>query len=213
VTTASYLPEFKIGSQQNVNERDGAEVAGEALEMLELRRDQSNQDQDFEECVFYWQQKMFSKREMELYEDINNCFGPLEQKYHAEILKLRNKGGRPNNKLFSYVDCDSYVNVDEESRALTTSPSEVPSYLARNMSSVRRRNIGTKVNRRNCPGGFAPRANPVVVHETEMSKTTAHVLNIPYKTMHILGDLAPEGKTTNDQEDEYVLFSVKVFSK
>lgn len=38
VTTASYLPEFKIGSQQNVNERDGAEVAGEALEMLELRR-------------------------------------------------------------------------------------------------------------------------------------------------------------------------------
>jgi len=210
VTTASYLPEFKIGSQQNVNERDGAEVAGEALEMLELRRDQSNQDQDFEECVFYWQQKMFSKREMELYEGINNCFGPLEQKYHAEILKLRNKGGRPNNKLFSYVDCDSYVNVDEESRALTTSPSEVPSYLARNMSSVRRRNIGTKVDRRNRPGGFAPRANPVVVHETEMSKTTAHVLNIPYKTMHIMGDLAPEGKTTNDQEDEYVLFSVKI---
>ena len=29
------------------------------------------------------------KREMELYEDLNNCFGPLEQKYHSEILKLR----------------------------------------------------------------------------------------------------------------------------
>ena len=26
---------------------------------------------------------------------------------------FRQKGGRPNNKLFSYVDCDSYVNVDE----------------------------------------------------------------------------------------------------
>lgn len=38
VTTASYLPEFKIGSQQNVNAQEGAEVAGEAVEMPELRR-------------------------------------------------------------------------------------------------------------------------------------------------------------------------------
>lgn len=38
VTAASYLPEFKIGSQQNVNVQEGAEVAGEAVEMAELRR-------------------------------------------------------------------------------------------------------------------------------------------------------------------------------
>ena len=38
MTTASYLPEFKIGSQQNVSQQDGAEVAGEALEMAELGR-------------------------------------------------------------------------------------------------------------------------------------------------------------------------------
>ena len=38
VTAASYLPEFKIGSQQNVNAQEGAEVAGEAVEMAELRR-------------------------------------------------------------------------------------------------------------------------------------------------------------------------------
>ena len=38
VTAASYLPEFKIGSQQNVNAQEGAEVAGEAMEMPELRR-------------------------------------------------------------------------------------------------------------------------------------------------------------------------------
>ena len=36
-------------------------------------------------CCFVFLQK----REMELYEDLNNCFGPLEQKYHSEILKLR----------------------------------------------------------------------------------------------------------------------------
>ncbi|KAM7451886.1 Pleiotropic negative transcriptional regulator [Porites harrisoni] len=210
VTAASYLPEFKIGSQQNINNIEGAEVAGEELEMATLRRDQDKQDQDAEECVFYWQQKMFSKREMELYEDLNNCFGPLEQKYHSEILKLRTKGGRPNNKLFSYVDCDSYVNVDEESRTLTTSPSEIPSYLAKNMSSVRRRNITAKIDRRHCPGGFAPRADPIVIHETETTKTAAHVVNIPYKTMHVMADLTPEGKATHDQEDEHVLFSVKI---
>ena len=91
VTAASYLPEFKIGSQQNVNVQEGAEVAGEAVEMAELRRgklmvvidqiqfsqnkykllfllfflhsqtDHGKQDQDSEECVFYWQQKMFSQ--------------------------------------------------------------------------------------------------------------------------------------------------------
>lgn len=38
MTTASYLPEFKIGSQQNVSQQDGAEVAGEALEMPQLGR-------------------------------------------------------------------------------------------------------------------------------------------------------------------------------
>lgn len=38
VTAASYLPEFKIGSQQNIHNVEGAEVAGEALEMATLRR-------------------------------------------------------------------------------------------------------------------------------------------------------------------------------
>ena len=47
---------------------------------------------------------------------------------------------------------------------------------------------------RHRPGGFAPRADPVVIHETETTKTAAHVVNIPYKTMHIMADLTPEGK-------------------
>ena len=38
MTAASYLPEFKIGSQENINNVEGAEVAGEALEMATLRR-------------------------------------------------------------------------------------------------------------------------------------------------------------------------------
>ena len=28
-------------------------------------------------------------------------------------LMFRKKGGRPNKRLFSYIDCDSYVNLDE----------------------------------------------------------------------------------------------------
>lgn len=47
---------------------------------------------------------------------------------------------------------------------------------------------------RNRPGGFITRTDPIVVHETETSKTTAHVVNIPYKTMHVMADLAPERK-------------------
>ena len=47
---------------------------------------------------------------------------------------------------------------------------------------------------RNRPGGFITRTDSIVVHETETSKTTAHVVNIPYKTMHVMADLTPEGK-------------------
>ena len=47
---------------------------------------------------------------------------------------------------------------------------------------------------RHRPGGFAPRADPVVIHETETTKTAAHVVNIPYKTMHVMADLTPEEK-------------------
>ena len=41
---------------------------------------------EFTNIHFYF---VFLKREMELYNDLQSYFGPLEQKYHAEILKLR----------------------------------------------------------------------------------------------------------------------------
>lgn len=47
---------------------------------------------------------------------------------------------------------------------------------------------------RNYPGGFVGRSNPVTVHQSEVAKTSAHVVSTPYKTMYIMADLAPEGR-------------------
>lgn len=61
-----------------------------------------------------------------MYADANNCINTVEERYHRDIMDLRypgshcdliyiiikidsrNKGGRPNGRLFSYVDSDGY---------------------------------------------------------------------------------------------------------
>ena len=46
--------------------------------------------------------------EEEVYADANNCMNTVEEQYHRLVLDLRAKGGRPNKRLFSYVDKDGY---------------------------------------------------------------------------------------------------------
>ncbi|KXJ29494.1 Meckel syndrome type 1 protein [Exaiptasia diaphana] len=162
-TTASFLPEFNIGSQQGINADDGAEAAGEAVEMPEIGRNRSQNkglsktDEETEEFIFHWQQKAFS----------------------------------------------------QETRTLTTSPTEKPSFLVEKMLNVRRRNITSRrLDRRNRPGGFTHHVNPVTTYESEVTKSSAHVLSTHYRTMHIMADLAVDTNTSTEA-DEYTLCSIK----
>ena len=56
----------------------------------------------------YWALMNLYKHEEEVYADANNCTNTIEEQYHHQILELRGKGGRPNKRLFSYVDKDGY---------------------------------------------------------------------------------------------------------
>ncbi|XP_048582858.1 Meckel syndrome type 1 protein isoform X2 [Nematostella vectensis] len=210
ITSASFLPGFRIGSQHDVQE--GAEMAGEAVEMPEIGRNrpETEANDEAEEMVFYWQQKAFSQREMEIYSSDSLYGSGLEQHYKDEVQRLRERGGRPNRRLFCYVDEDAFVNLDEESRTLTSSPTEVPSFLVEKMLNVRQRNVGgSKLDRRHRPGGFSHHINPVTTYTSEIAKDTAHVISTTFRRMHIMADLAQDISKSTPQ-DEYTLCTIKI---
>ncbi|EDO39397.1 predicted protein [Nematostella vectensis] len=52
---------------------------------------------------------------MEIYSSDSLYGSGLEQHYKDEVQRLRERGGRPNRRLFCYVDEDAFVNLDETS--------------------------------------------------------------------------------------------------
>ena len=60
--------------------------AGQEIEMGV--RNQTNEDET-EDVVIHWQEKLFSEKEFDHYGDVNNCTNPLEQKYHEDINELK----------------------------------------------------------------------------------------------------------------------------
>ncbi|XP_067393772.1 tectonic-like complex member MKS1 isoform X2 [Emydura macquarii macquarii] len=96
-------------------------------------------DDEEEEAVIGWQEKLFSQFEVDLYQHESACQTPLDRQYHQEILKLEKSGGRKNHRIFTYTDHDRFTNLEEHCQKVTSSVQEVPSYLAKRMANLRRR--------------------------------------------------------------------------
>ncbi|XP_063926830.1 tectonic-like complex member MKS1 [Zophobas morio] len=79
---------------------------------IKLRQVESFDDDSpqWDTKTFVWQQKVFSKSEIEFYKDEKNCVTDLEKKYHLDVVKLA-----PDAKwsLFSYVNDDDFVIREE----------------------------------------------------------------------------------------------------
>uniref|UniRef100_A0A8C8YMH2 MKS transition zone complex subunit 1 n=1 Tax=Prolemur simus TaxID=1328070 RepID=A0A8C8YMH2_PROSS len=69
-----------------------------------------------EEIVIAWQEKLFSQFEVDVYQNEAACQSPLDCQYRQEILKLENSGGRKNRRIFTYTDSDRYTNLEEGER-------------------------------------------------------------------------------------------------
>lgn len=160
---------------------------------------------DTETWVFHWQEKIFSQQEEELYADANNCTTPLEDKYHRDILALRNEGGRPNCRLFSYVDNDQFWSqVDEVGPLLTDS--DAPTFASRNCSSVRRRHIARRTE-----GAPPLRRQPPVSERPSEEERISHRITAPSsQVMYIMADL--RRLDGHDLTDEHVLCRITVDS-
>ncbi|XP_063966049.1 tectonic-like complex member MKS1 isoform X2 [Lytechinus pictus] len=220
VTGASLVPKA-IAPGGNKNE-DGAEgqegiplktlskktsaAGGEGSTSKEEKPNTSNE----EVYVFSWQEKVFSRREVQLYSNEASCEGPLEQKYFNEIKEQKAKGGRITKRLFTYTDYDSFTHREEESLA-TTSPNEEASFLAEKMRNVRRRKKIERKKRdiQGDPMLMQRRTNLVVESPSEEQKKSSHVIDTPINTMYIIADLGVMDSEPKE-EDECTLCTIKV---
>nr|XP_008269466.1 tectonic-like complex member MKS1 isoform X2 [Oryctolagus cuniculus] len=163
------------------------------------------EDED-EEVVIGWQQKLFSQFEVDLYQNEAACQSPLDYQYRQEILKLEQSGGRKNRRIFTYTDSDRYTNLEEHCQKMTTAASEVPSFLVERMANVRRR----RQDRRGTEGGIL-KSRIVTWEPSEDFVQNNHVINTPLQTMYIMADLGPYGKL-GYKKHEHVLCTLKVDS-
>nr|XP_054749284.1 tectonic-like complex member MKS1 isoform X1 [Lytechinus pictus] len=221
VTGASLVPKA-IAPGGNKNE-DGAEgqegiplktlskktsaAGGEGSTSKEAEKPNTSNEEVY---VFSWQEKVFSRREVQLYSNEASCEGPLEQKYFNEIKEQKAKGGRITKRLFTYTDYDSFTHREEESLA-TTSQNEEASFLAEKMRNVRRRKKIERKKRdiQGDPMLMQRRTNLVVESPSEEQKKSSHVIDTPINTMYIMADLGVMDSEPKE-EDECTLCTIKV---
>ncbi|KAK1331324.1 hypothetical protein QTO34_009277 [Cnephaeus nilssonii] len=158
-----------------------------------------------EELVIGWQEKLFSQFEVDLYQNEAACQSPLDQQYRQDILKLEDSGRRKNRRIFTYTDCDRFTNLEEHCRKMTTAR-EVPSFLVERMAHVRRR----RQDRRGMEGGIL-KSRIINWEPSEDFIKSHHVINTPLQTMYIMADLGPCGKL-GYKNYEHVLCTLKVDS-
>ncbi|XP_012300924.2 tectonic-like complex member MKS1 isoform X2 [Aotus nancymaae] len=155
------------------------------------------EEDEEEEIVIGWQEKLFSQFEVDLYQNEAACQSPLDYQYRQEILKLENSGGKKNRRIFTYTDSDRYTNLEEHCQRMTTAASEVPSFLVERMANVRRR----RQDRREMVGSIL-KSRIVTWEPSEEFVRNNHVINTPLQTMHIMADLGPCKKIETEGEKQ-----------
>lgn len=172
-----------------------------------LQVDSPTPGQEQEEWTFRWQQKAFSLHEEELYADENNCINTVEEHYHREIMKLRSEGGRPNRRLFCYVDKDSYKKpVTLVNPPLTDSAHEPQTFASKNAPMLRKRHI----SRANKTLDSATLRNPVSETPSEDEKLAHRIITPPSQSMFLMADLRKlDGQDTSE---EHVLCHITVYA-
>ncbi|KAK2175308.1 hypothetical protein NP493_736g04038 [Ridgeia piscesae] len=184
----------------------------DALEMTAVGRDNSHLFggmKDVEAYTFKWQEKVFSQREIELYEKEENCETVLEKKYHNDVLKVL-EHGRPTRWLFSYTDSDNYIDPEGDVARMTTAPDEKPTVLSEKMRGIRHRRIAPQRLRAiNTP---MSKVSIVDYNPTEEQRKKNHYLSLGVQTMYIMADVHPDSRPPQP-DDEFVLCVIQMDSR
>lgn len=171
------------------------------------QQQQMASQKEHEEYTFTWQEKVFCQREFDYYLVEDNCTDVIEQKYHRDVIAMRDKG-RPTRRLFSYVSHDSFSNAEKIER-MTTSPNETPTVLAQTVAQVRRRK--TNAVKRDVDSFVIPKTHIVDLNPTKETVKKNHVILTPEQVMYIMADLSPKGGAKTE-DYEFVLCTIKADS-
>ncbi|XP_021374695.1 Meckel syndrome type 1 protein-like isoform X2 [Mizuhopecten yessoensis] len=194
VTSSSIVP-------QQADEKEDQNV--------EMQNMSDEVQKDEEEKVFHWQEKIFCLREVDLYSNEANCEGVMEKKYHRDVTEILDKG-KPNNRLFSYVDHDKFSQHDETIKYLTTSANEKPSLLSEKMANLRRRKVGGGKKEVNRDVGFVPKINTVDYDPSDELRNRNHIMAAPMQVHYIMADLSRREEGNGTKEEEAVLCTVQI---
>ncbi|CAH1802231.1 unnamed protein product, partial [Owenia fusiformis] len=197
VTSASIVPQVAIEQESGDNTE---------IKERRLKENTTGGADDTDTYTFKWQEKVFSDREIQLYNDANKCESVLERTYHEQVVKVLHDG-KPTKRLFSYVDHDSFTNKDETLKPMTTSPTETQTTLAEKMVNVRRRKTGG-LRLRESENAIVPKINIVNQKPSDDDKKHNHIINTPVQTMFIMADLSMKEKEAVEA-DEVVLCTLK----
>ncbi|XP_066925017.1 tectonic-like complex member MKS1 [Clytia hemisphaerica] len=183
--------------QQNI------ELAEEAHELV----DQYNKEEEKEEIMIHWQEKLFSSREFDHYNDPLNCISALEKKYHDDIQYIKSsQGDRPNQRIFTYIDSDTAAMLHEFSQ-VTLSESEHQNVLMDKMSQNR------------YTGSFKPQAKlnqaglrrrNIVTNDPTQAMKSNRIISTPVKVMKFMVDVGSTNSNGVRIEDERVICTVKI---
>lgn len=167
---------------------------------VELR--EMNRSNQYEEVyTFQWQEKIFSRQEIEWYSKEENCVNFVDKKYHEEVTLMREEEILPR-RLFTYVNTDvvsgKFTLEDEldENGILSCTLEKTFTDMKLQYGTNKLNNVSNKL----------PSTNIVCQPSSKSRKR----LNKRRQTMYIMADLNPLETNDFKEENKVVLCIVTV---
>eukprot|EP00040_Diaphanoeca_grandis_P024723 m.136270 g.136270 ORF g.136270 m.136270 type:complete len:546 (+) comp29840_c0_seq2:145-1782(+) len=164
-----------------------------------------------------WQQKVFSRREVEKYKHIDNHQTDAKQalrnlEYREKVLALPDVEGLDGNRIFTYVDKDDYFAEYQALTPMTISTgSQRPSFLETRVNEVRRRH-GLRHPDHNIDAQRPTERyheDNVVSNKLTNRDKARRVIDTPFQIMYIMVDLS-DGSAHSDKLDDHILCTLKI---
>ncbi|KAK3919061.1 Meckel syndrome type 1 protein [Frankliniella fusca] len=197
------LPQFINEDQERDNDGTSSASATASVTVSGTSQARGNSSED-EVKTFSWQEKVFSRFEIELYKSLANCHTALQEQYHKQVITI-NRQHSGQERLFSYVHNDDISNIEEEENIpiIGVEPQQNHLVTAMRELQIKQKYTPQRIFRRD----KLKRRQPLT--QEGSGKTEFHLQGLLQATcqrMYIMADLS----SSNDiGANEYVLCAIR----
>lgn len=203
---AAHIPLPQFVNEDQERDLDGASSASATASVTVSGTSQARGNSSDDEIrTFSWQEKVFSRYEIELYNEIANCHTALQEQYHKEIRTIIHRQNSQQERLFTYVHNDnvSSIQEDEDTSILSSETHHNHLVIAMRQLQMKQRYAPRKFFRRE-----KMRRRQVLIQEGQ-GNAEFHLQGLPQAScqkMYIMADLS----SLNDiGSNEYVLCVIR----